>query len=70
MKQIRLDALKLAIIAGGSVGDVLAVAGRFARFIDTGATEADGSHTLRGAVVPSRAKRQRRNITEGVHESG
>jgi hypothetical protein len=70
MKQIRLDALNLAILAGCSVDDVLAVAAKFARFIDTGATEADGSPTSRGAVAPPRAKRQRRNITEGVRGSG
>jgi hypothetical protein len=28
------------------------VAAKFVRFIETGATEADGGHTSRGVVVP------------------
>ena len=51
-KQIRLDALNFAILAGCSGDDVLAVAAKFVRFIETGATEADGGHTSRGVVVP------------------
>jgi hypothetical protein len=54
-KQIRLDALNFAILgkpSGCSADDVLAAATKFARFIETGATEADGGHTSRGVVVP------------------